>query len=151
MCVRKCAQLNGLCLTILALLSITINIFLLFPNLDESYLRKNQIGSHARRVPGVWAGGLMVLLVGIQSIVVGFKVKRLSCCGTCCHMLLSVILSILSLVGASASLFFSAAGLFSGPYCLYQVGGGTAQEWGYPYITIGFPVFNTRYKFYLFR
>ncbi|KAM5165104.1 transmembrane 4 L6 family member 19 [Mantella aurantiaca] len=143
MCVGKCSQYNGLCLTILALLSITISLFLLFPNLDVSYLRKDKVGSHIKRMPGIWAGGLMVLLVGIQSIVVGFKVKRLSCYGTCCHMLLSGIFSILALVGAATSLFISAAGFLSGPYCLYQVEGEAAQEWGYPYISIGFPVFNT--------
>ncbi|XP_018415858.1 PREDICTED: transmembrane 4 L6 family member 19 [Nanorana parkeri] len=143
MCVGKCSQFNGICLTILALLSITMNLFLLFPNLDGSYLRKDQIGSHGRRMPGVWAGGLMVLLVGIHSTVIGFKVKRLSCCGTCCHMLLSDTFSILAMIGAATSLFISAAGLFSGPYCLYQVEGGAALEWGYPYRIIAFPVFNT--------
>ncbi|XP_077344715.1 transmembrane 4 L6 family member 19 [Lithobates pipiens] len=143
MCVGKCSQFNGFCLTILALLSITLNLLLLFPNLDGSYLNKDQISSHVRRMPGVWAGGLMVLLVGIQSTVVGFKVKRLSCFATCCHMLLSGIFSILAMAGAATSLFISAAGLFSGPYCLYQVEGEATPEWGYPYITIGVPVFNT--------
>ncbi|MEE6500784.1 hypothetical protein FKM82_003928 [Ascaphus truei] len=60
MCVGKCSRCVGLCLVILSLLSITVNLFLLFPNLDVSYMQKNLISCQARRMPGIWTGGLMV-------------------------------------------------------------------------------------------
>lgn len=60
MCVGKCARCIGLSLMLLAMLSVTANLFLLFPNLDGSYLRRRQISSYARFLSGVWAGGFMV-------------------------------------------------------------------------------------------
>ncbi|XP_068136560.1 transmembrane 4 L6 family member 19 isoform X2 [Hyperolius riggenbachi] len=135
MCIGKCSRFTGLGLIALALLSVVLNLFLLFPNLDGSYLRNKQISSHAMRMPGVWAGGLMVLLGGVQTTMVGFKVKSVSCCRTCFDMLLSGLFCILALVGAAVSFVFSAAGLLSGPYCLHQVEGEAALEWGYPYIS----------------
>ncbi|XP_063771641.1 transmembrane 4 L6 family member 19 [Pseudophryne corroboree] len=133
MCVERCARSIGLCLVFLALLSIAANLFLLYPNLDGLYLRKNQISEYAGSVRGVWAGGLLVLLAGIQITVAGFRVKRLSCCGPRCDMLLSGIFSSVAMVGAAISLLTSVAGLFHGPYCLYTVNDGTREKWGYPF------------------
>ncbi|XP_056420417.1 transmembrane 4 L6 family member 19 isoform X2 [Hyla sarda] len=132
MCVGKCARCTGLSLMLLALLSITSNLFLLFPNLDGSYLRRRQISSYARFLSGVWAGGLMVLLASIQITTTGFKVRRLSCCGPRCDMFLSGVSSFVALLGATISLLVSVAGLFSGPYCLLQENDGAAQKWDYP-------------------
>ncbi|XP_075057705.1 transmembrane 4 L6 family member 19 [Mixophyes fleayi] len=136
MCVGKCARSIGICLIFLALLSITTNLFLLYPNLDGLYLQKDQISSYARSMRGVWAGGVMVLLAGIQITVAGFQVRRLSCCGPRCDMLLSGIFSFIAMVGAAISLLTSVAGFFSGPYCLYKVDCGTTEEWGYPFISV---------------
>lgn len=136
MCVGKCARCTGLSLMLLAMLSVTANLFLLFPNLDGSYLRRRQISSYARFLSGVWAGGFMVLLASIQITTTGFKMKRLSCCGPRCDMLLSGIFSFVALLGAAISLLISVAGLFSGPYCLYQEAEGATHKWGYPKLKI---------------
>ncbi|XP_077137888.1 transmembrane 4 L6 family member 19 [Ranitomeya variabilis] len=106
MCTGKCTRCTGLSLMLLAVLSITANLFLLFPNLDGSYLRNEQINGYARFLAGVWAGGLMMLLSGIFSLV--------------------------ALLGAATSLLISVFGLFTGPYCLYQDNNGRRQNWGYP-------------------
>ncbi|XP_073529592.1 transmembrane 4 L6 family member 19 [Phyllobates terribilis] len=135
MCAGKCTRCTGLSLMLLAILSITANLFLLFPNLDCSYLRNEQISGHARFLAGVWAGGLMVFLASIQITTTGFK-KRLSCCGPRCDMLLSGIFSFVALLGAAISLIISVSGLFTGPYCLYQDDKGVKQNWGYPKHTI---------------
>ncbi|KAM9316425.1 transmembrane 4 L6 family member 19 [Gastrophryne carolinensis] len=143
MCIGKCARFTGLCLIFLALLSAAVNLFLLFPNFDGSYLQNNEIGIHAKSVPGVWAGGFMVLLAGVYTTMVGFRAKSLSCTETCCKMLWSGMFSILAMIGAAMSLFISAVGLLSGPYCMYFMEGEAASEWGYPYITNIRPVSNT--------
>lgn len=62
--------------------------------------------------------------------------KRLSCCGPRCDMLLSGIFSFVALLGAAISLLISVAGLFSGPYCLYQEADGATHKWGYPKLKI---------------
>ncbi|KAM4694400.1 transmembrane 4 L6 family member 19-like, partial [Discoglossus pictus] len=121
MCVGKCSRCAGLCLVVLSILSITMNMFLLFPNLDGSYLTRNLISNHARRIPGVWAGGCMVLLAGLQTTLAGFKVRSITCCGPRCDMLLSIIFSSVALVGAAMCLIITTAGLTNGPYCLYSV------------------------------
>ncbi|KAM4040465.1 transmembrane 4 L6 family member 19 [Anomaloglossus baeobatrachus] len=130
MCAGKCTRCTGLSLMLLAILSTIANLFLLFPNLDGSYLRNEQISSYARFLAGVWAGGLMVFLASMQITSTGFK-KRLSCCGPRCDMLISGITSCVALFGAAISLLISAAGLFTGPYCLYQDDKGIKQNWGY--------------------
>ncbi|XP_075125692.1 transmembrane 4 L6 family member 19 [Leptodactylus fuscus] len=105
MCVGKCARCTGLSLMLLAMFSIAANLFLIFPNLDGSYLKRQQISRYATSMSGVWAGGLMMLLSGISSLV--------------------------ALLGAAISLSISVTGLFNGPYCLFQVDDGGAQKWGY--------------------
>ncbi|XP_044147802.1 transmembrane 4 L6 family member 19 [Bufo gargarizans] len=131
MCVGKCARCTGLSLMLLAILSITANLFLLFPNLDGSYFRRHQISRYARSLSGVWAGGLMVLLASIKITTTGFKVRRLSCCGPRFDMLLSGIFSFVALLGAAISLTVSITGLFRGPYCLYKEDDGAENKWGY--------------------
>ncbi|KAM3930975.1 transmembrane 4 L6 family member 19 [Leptodactylus fuscus] len=131
MCVGKCARCTGLSLMLLAMFSIAANLFLIFPNLDGSYLKRQQISRYATSMSGVWAGGLMVLLASVQITMTGFKVERLSCCGPRCDMLLSGISSLVALLGAAISLSISVTGLFNGPYCLFQVDDGGAQKWGY--------------------
>ncbi|KAM4694052.1 transmembrane 4 L6 family member 5-like [Discoglossus pictus] len=136
MCVGKCSRCAGLCLVVLSILSITMNMFLLFPNLDGSYLTRNLISNHARRMPGVWAGGCMVLLAGLQTTLAGFKVRIITCCGPRCDMLLSIIFSSVALVGAAMCLIITTAGLTNGPYCLYSVRemeGEPDEKWGYPF------------------
>ncbi|XP_075425527.1 transmembrane 4 L6 family member 19 [Ascaphus truei] len=152
MCVGKCSRCVGLCLVILSLLSITVNLFLLFPNLDVSYMQKNLISCQARRMPGIWTGGLMVFLAGVQITLAGFKMRILSCCGPRCDMLLSVVCSCLASAGAAICFFISSAGLVNGPFCLYKVNGpdGISKEkWGYPFTTPDPQVFNSSAHNYL--
>eukprot|EP00079_Xenopus_tropicalis_P030286 XP_012826100.1 PREDICTED: transmembrane 4 L6 family member 19 [Xenopus tropicalis] len=60
MCVGKCSRYVGLSLVLLSLLSIALQLFLLYPNFDGSYLDEGNISSHVRKYAGIWAGGLLV-------------------------------------------------------------------------------------------
>ncbi|XP_053564944.1 transmembrane 4 L6 family member 19 [Bombina bombina] len=153
MCVGKCSRFIGLCLVVLSVMAITLSLFLLFPNFDGSYLKKNLISHYAIRMPGIWAGGVMVLLSGIQTSLAGFKVKICSCCGPRCDMLVSIVLSSLALMGASVCLIVITAGLAKGPFCLYEVNmieGAMKEKWDYPFMTADPQIFNNSAHIQLF-
>ncbi|KAM4771177.1 transmembrane 4 L6 family member 19 [Rhinophrynus dorsalis] len=150
MCVGRCSRFVGLNLVALSVLSATMNVCLLFPNFDGSYLKKNLISGDARKLPGVWAGGLVVLLVGIQSTLAGYNVRHLTCCCTRCDMLLSIIFSSVGFVAALMCLSFTVNGLSSGPYCFYHPSGGASGKWGYPFRRNESRVFNNGTEVYLF-
>ncbi|KAE8604809.1 hypothetical protein XENTR_v10014836, partial [Xenopus tropicalis] len=133
MCVGKCSRYVGLSLVLLSLLSIALQLFLLYPNFDGSYLDEGNISSHVRKYAGIWAGGLLVLVPGIQATLAGFKVRGLTCCCTCCDMLLSFVLSSVAFVGAAYCLFISSQGLKNGPYCSYQNTQTHVLEWGFAF------------------
>ncbi|XP_053316414.1 transmembrane 4 L6 family member 19 [Spea bombifrons] len=132
MCVWKCSRFVGLCLVVLSLLSVTANLLQLFPNLNGSYLRDKKISHQITKMTGVWGGGIMVLLAGIQAVLAGYRVRCLSRCRPCCYMLLSFMFCVLALIGATVSLVFAAAILSTGPYCLYKPSGEDIEKWGYP-------------------
>ncbi|EMP28646.1 Transmembrane 4 L6 family member 1 [Chelonia mydas] len=83
MCVGKCTRILGPCLIALGVLSIAANVLLLFPSWMWSYLKEGHITKQAMQVPGVWGGGIIVLLAATQITAVGWRCGRSSDCRTC--------------------------------------------------------------------
>uniref|UniRef100_A0A8C8R5R1 T4S1 protein n=1 Tax=Pelusios castaneus TaxID=367368 RepID=A0A8C8R5R1_9SAUR len=130
----SCTRILGPCLTALAVLSITANVLLLFPSWRWSYMKDGLITKQAKQMPGVWGGGVMVLLAAAQITAVGWRCGRSSHCGTCQNMFLSIILSGLALLGSAACFIMSGVGLTDGPLCLYNQTG--ALKWDYPFVNL---------------
>ncbi|XP_063297736.1 transmembrane 4 L6 family member 5-like [Pelobates fuscus] len=122
MCVGKCSRCVGLSLFVLSVLSLLLNLSLLFPNCDGSYLQKGLIGTYVMDSfhVGFWLGGVLVLLTGIQTLLSGYK------------MLFSLVLCTLATIGALTSLLYVITALNNGPYCLYRPSEEAEEEWGYP-------------------
>ncbi|XP_074859910.1 transmembrane 4 L6 family member 19 isoform X2 [Carettochelys insculpta] len=148
MCVGKCSRILGPCLIALGTLSIAANVLLLFPSWRWSYLQEGHISKQAMQVPGVWGGGIIVLLAAAQITAVGWHCDRSSNCGTCQNMFLSIILSGMALLGSSACFILSGVGLTDGPLCLYNQTG--AQQWGYPFVNVKPEDSYTRTRNYLY-
>ncbi|XP_069476459.1 transmembrane 4 L6 family member 19 isoform X3 [Ambystoma mexicanum] len=119
MCVGRCSRFVGLSLTSLAMVSITANALLLFPNWSWRYLTRGLITTQALLLPGIWGGGLMVLLAATQITAAGSKAHGLRCCGPRWNMFLSMLFSGLALLGSAISFGIASAGLVMGPYCLH--------------------------------
>ncbi|KAF4795261.1 transmembrane 4 L6 family member 19 [Turdus rufiventris] len=100
----------GPCLLVLGTLSMAASILLLFPGGASKYLLEGHISRHAKAVPGVW-GGIAAFI--------------------------SVVLSKLALLGASACFVLSGVGLINGPLCFYnttELGLRHGALWGYPFL-----------------
>ncbi|XP_041342800.1 transmembrane 4 L6 family member 19 [Pyrgilauda ruficollis] len=134
MCVGKCSRIVGPCLLVLGTLSVAASILLLFPGGASKYLREGHIGSHARAVPGLWGGGIAVLLAATHVTALGW---RRSGCSARHSAFLSVVLSKLALLGAAACFVLCGVGLTNGPLCLHNstaLGPGHSARWGYPFL-----------------
>ncbi|KAM6414461.1 transmembrane 4 L6 family member 19 [Rhynochetos jubatus] len=137
MCVGKCSRIVGPCLLVLGTLSVAANILLLFPGGTSKYLVDGHISKHAKTVPGVWGGGITVLLAATHITAVGWRCTGCSDCGTRCNAFISAVLSKLALLGAAACFIFSGLGLTDGPLCFYNAtehGSGHGTLWGYPFL-----------------
>ncbi|XP_010153207.1 PREDICTED: transmembrane 4 L6 family member 19-like [Eurypyga helias] len=137
MCVGKCSRIVGPCLLVLGTLSVAANILLLFPGGALTYLVEGHISKHAKTVPGVWGGGITVLLAATHITAVGWRCTGCSDCGTRCNAFISAVLSKLALLGAAACFVFSGLGLTDGPLCFYNAtehGTGHGTLWGYPFL-----------------
>ncbi|NWX74695.1 T4S1 protein, partial [Alca torda] len=133
MCVGKCSRIVGPCLLALGTLSMTANILLLFPGGASKYLVEGHISKHAKVMPGVWGGGITVLLAAAHITAVGWQCAGCSDCGTRCNAFISAVLSKLALLGAAACFVLSGVGLTNGPLCFYNASEhGTL--WGYPFL-----------------
>ncbi|NWS15002.1 T4S1 protein, partial [Pachyramphus minor] len=141
MCVRKCSRIVGPCLLALGTISMAASILLLFPGGASKYLLEGHISRHAMAVPGVWGGGIPVLLAATHITALGW---RCSNCGTRWNVrdpcakaaFISTVLSKLALVGAAACFVLSGVGLTNGPLCFYNAsehGLGHGALWGYPF------------------
>uniref|UniRef100_A0A8C0FAL3 T4S1 protein n=1 Tax=Bubo bubo TaxID=30461 RepID=A0A8C0FAL3_BUBBB len=111
--VRWCSRIVGPCLLALGTLSMAANILLLFPGGTWKYLVEGHISKHAKVLPGVWGGGIVVSTAFI-----------------------SAVLSKLAVLGAAACFVFSGLGLTDGPLCFYNAskhGHGHGTLWGYPF------------------
>ncbi|NXN41394.1 T4S1 protein, partial [Rhinoptilus africanus] len=133
MCVGKCSRIVGPCLLALGTLSMAANILLLFPGGASKYLAEGRISKHAKVMPGVWGGGVTVLLAAAHITALGWRCAGCSDCGTRCNAFVSAVLSKLALLGAAACFVLSGVGLTNGPLCFYNASEhGTL--WGYPFL-----------------
>ncbi|NWU97555.1 T4S1 protein, partial [Upupa epops] len=137
MCVGRCSRIVGPCLLVLGTLSVVANILLLFPGGTWKYMVEGHISQHAKVVPGIWGGGITVLLAGAYISAVGWRCAGCSDCGTRCNAFISAILSKLALLGAAVCFVLSGVGLTNGPLCLYndsRLDHGNDTLWGYPFL-----------------
>ncbi|NWT78778.1 T4S1 protein, partial [Lanius ludovicianus] len=142
MCVGKCSRIVGPCLLVLGTLSVAASILLLFPSGASKYLLEGHISSHAKAVPGVWGGGIAVLLAGTHVTALGWQCSGCSTrhnfpCGCSLQAFISVVLSKLALLGAAACFVLSGVGLTNGPLCFYnttELGLRHGALWGYPFL-----------------
>ncbi|NXL34144.1 T4S1 protein, partial [Glaucidium brasilianum] len=138
MCVGKCSRIVGPCLLALGTLSMTANILLLFPGGTWKYLVEGHISKHAKVLPGVWGGGIVVSTVVCAprfgpSLTFGVPPALP---GRCPQAFISAVLSKLAVLGAAACFVFSGLGLTDGPLCFYNAskhGHGHGTLWGYPF------------------
>ncbi|XP_075365298.1 transmembrane 4 L6 family member 19 [Mycteria americana] len=140
MCVGKCSRIVGPCLLALGTVSVAANILLLFPGGASKYLAEGHISKHAKVMPGVWGGGITVLLAATHITAVGWRCAGCSDCGTRCNAFISAVLSKLALLGAAACFVLSGVGLTNGPLCFYNAsehGRGHGTLWGYPFLDAG--------------
>ncbi|NWT57512.1 T4S1 protein, partial [Erythrocercus mccallii] len=147
MCVGRCSRIVGPCLLVLGTLSMAASILLLFPGGASQYLLQGRISSHAKAVPGLWGGGIAVLLAATQVTALGWQRSGCSGCGARHNVssagsprdsaaFLSVVLSKLALLGAAACFVLSGVGLTNGPLCFYnttELGLRHGALWGYPF------------------
>ncbi|XP_059711054.1 transmembrane 4 L6 family member 19 [Haemorhous mexicanus] len=151
MCVGKCSRIVGPCLLVLGTLSMAASILLLFPGGASEPLRRGHIGRHARALPGLWGGGVAVLLAATHITALGWQ--RFGCSGR--HSaFLSVVLSKLALLGAAACFVLCGVGLSTGPLCRYNstgLGPGHAALWGYPFVDATDPAPDARAENYLYN
>ncbi|NXI98975.1 T4S1 protein, partial [Psophia crepitans] len=153
MCVGKCSRIVGPCLLVLSTLSVAANILLLFPGGASKYLAEGHISKHAKVLPGIWGGGITVLLAATQITAVGWRCAGCSDCGTRRNAFISAVLSKLALLGAAACFVLSGVGLTNGPLCFYNAsehGGGHGTLWGYPFLDAGSQKLNARAENYLY-
>ncbi|XP_063264815.1 transmembrane 4 L6 family member 19 isoform X2 [Prinia subflava] len=137
MCVGRCSRIVGPCLLVLGTFSMAASILLLFPGGTSKYLLEGHISSHAKAVPGVWGGGIAVLLAATHVTALGWQCSGCSGCGTRQNAFVSVVLSKVALVGAAACFVLSGVGLTNGPLCLYnatELSPGRGALWGYPFL-----------------
>nr|XP_004662269.1 transmembrane 4 L6 family member 19 [Jaculus jaculus] len=135
-CSRTCSCILGLGLGTAALFAAGINIVLLFPNWDRTYLLRGLIGKHAMLGSGLWGGGLMVLTSATLISMMGWR----HCCfseNTPCQSMLTAMLSSgLALLGALICFITSGTALRDGPFCMFYVSSFNqtrAWKYGYPF------------------
>uniref|UniRef100_A0A8V5FHK3 Uncharacterized protein n=1 Tax=Melopsittacus undulatus TaxID=13146 RepID=A0A8V5FHK3_MELUD len=134
---RTCSRIVGPCMLVLGTLSVAASILLLFPGGASKYLVEGRISKHAKAVPGVWGGGIIVLLAATHITAVGWRCAGCSDCGTRRNAFISAVLSKLALLGAAACFIFSGVGLTNGPLCFYNAsehGHRHGTVWGYPFL-----------------
>ncbi|NXG50771.1 T4S1 protein, partial [Psilopogon haemacephalus] len=158
MCVRKCSRIVGPCLLVLGVLSMAANILLLFPGWALQYLVEGHISKHAKAMPGVWGGGISVLLAATHITAVGWHPSNFwspptPLPGYCPQAFISAVLSKLALLGAAACFVLSGVGLTNGPLCFYNAstyGRENDTLWGYPFLDTGSQVPDLRTENYLY-
>uniref|UniRef100_A0A672VAQ1 Transmembrane 4 L six family member 19 n=1 Tax=Strigops habroptila TaxID=2489341 RepID=A0A672VAQ1_STRHB len=142
MCVGTCSRIVGPCLLVLGTLSVAANILLLFPGGASKYLMEGHISKHAKAVPGIWGGGIIVSTAACTKsfLMLGWRCTGCSDCGTRRNAFISAVLSKLALLGAAACFVFSGVGLTNGPLCFYNAsehGRRHGTLWGYPFLDAG--------------
>ncbi|KGL73457.1 Transmembrane 4 L6 family member 1, partial [Tinamus guttatus] len=149
MCVGKCTRIVGPCLLTLSVLSIAANVLLLFPGWAWKYLADGHITKEAKAMPGIWGGGITVLLAATHITAGGWRRLRLRHPPQLFPLqaFLSIVLSMLALLGSAASFIMSGVGLTNGPLCLYNTSGNELNQgprWGYPFVDPNSQTFDSR-------
>ncbi|KFP92411.1 Transmembrane 4 L6 family member 1, partial [Apaloderma vittatum] len=153
MCVGKCSRIVGPCLLVLGTLSVAANILLLFPGGASKYLVEGHISKDVKVMPGIWGGGITVLLAATQITAMGWRCAGCSDCGTRGNAFISAVLSKLMLLGAAACFVLSGVGLTNGPLCFYNAyehDNGNRTLWGYPFLDAGSQAPDIRTENYLY-
>ncbi|XP_075908459.1 transmembrane 4 L6 family member 5-like [Petromyzon marinus] len=131
MCTGKCTICVGISLIPLAVVAILGNALMFFPYGAINHISKEdptaRITVYALYLGGIGGGGILVLLSAMQMICAGLK---RSCCANRCGMLMSVLFSVVGLVGSGYCLAVSTVGLIQGPKCIVN---STSEEWVYPF------------------
>ncbi|XP_075822932.1 transmembrane 4 L6 family member 19 [Microtus pennsylvanicus] len=131
-CSRTCSRFLGLSLGTASLFAAGANIALLFPNWDTTYLTRGLIGKHAMLGAGIWGGGFMVLVAATLISLTG----SFSDSAPCRHMLIALLSSSLTLLGALVCFVTSGVALQDGPFCMFDTSSfNQTQAWkfGYPF------------------
>ncbi|KFQ29934.1 Transmembrane 4 L6 family member 1, partial [Mesitornis unicolor] len=137
MCVGKCSRIVGPCLLALGTLSMAANILLLFPGGTWRYLAEGNISKDVKVMPGIWGGGIAVLVAATHITAVGWRSVFLTFCSLCCpQAFISAVLSKLALLGAATCFVLSGVGLTNGPFCFYNTT-RHGTSWGYPFRDTG--------------
>ncbi|XP_028320978.1 transmembrane 4 L6 family member 5 isoform X2 [Gouania willdenowi] len=126
MCVWRCLRCVGVSLIPMAIISMTANILLLFPELKIHFLLEGHVTREALWAPGLWGGALVLL--GARSFILS-RSKR-SCCADRCQMLTQLLLSCVVLLGSTSCCVLSGTAVSRGPLCLYTTSVG--RVWDVP-------------------
>ncbi|NXD64544.1 T4S1 protein, partial [Eolophus roseicapillus] len=149
MCVGTCSRIVGPCLLVLGTLSVAANILLLFPGGTSKYLVDGHISKHAKAVPGVWGGGIIVSTAACtESFLLSVERGQRDGAGGS-----PLSPSHLALLGAAACFIFSGVGLTNGPLCFYNAsehGHRHGTVWGYPFLDTGSQEPDGRTENYLY-
>uniref|UniRef100_A0A6I8NZD2 Transmembrane 4 L six family member 19 n=1 Tax=Ornithorhynchus anatinus TaxID=9258 RepID=A0A6I8NZD2_ORNAN len=136
-CPASCSRLLGFSLAVLALLAAAVNVALLFPTWEGTYLSDGHIGKHALLGPGLWGGGLLVLCAAVPIAASGWRCGCFRNSGPCQNMLLCLLTAGLAFFGAAVCFVVSGVALKTGPLCLFDVAAPNrtrTQKWGYPFL-----------------
>ncbi|NWI20631.1 T4S1 protein, partial [Crypturellus soui] len=152
MCVGRCTRIVGPCLLALSTLSIAANVLLLFPGWAWKYLAEGHITKEAKAMPGVWGGGITVSSL-VDTCLASVRVYWRAFSPRACdpvfppQVFLSIVLSMLALLGSAASFIMSGVGLTNGPLCLYNTSDNELDHgprWGYPFMDPHSQTFDSR-------
>ncbi|XP_006869498.1 PREDICTED: transmembrane 4 L6 family member 19 [Chrysochloris asiatica] len=135
-CPRTCSRILGLSLGTTALFAAGVNMVLLFPNWDYTYLLRGLVGKHAILGSGLWGGGFMVLTAATLISLMGWRYGCFSKSGPCCSMMTSLLSTGLALLGALICFITSGGALKDGPFCMFDISSFNqtkAWKYGYPF------------------
>ncbi|XP_068174669.1 transmembrane 4 L6 family member 1 [Antennarius striatus] len=118
------ARSLGLALLPLSLCSILVNLLLLFPMGDTTYVQQDRLASYIWLFGGLAGGGLLMLIPAVVFITLG---KCRCCWNESLTMCGSVLAAVIGLMGAVYCFIISGFTLLQGPQCF------TSYGWSYPF------------------
>ncbi|KAJ7995093.1 hypothetical protein DPEC_G00240990 [Dallia pectoralis] len=134
----SCSRCIGGSLISLAVVCILANGLLLFPDLQARYMLEGHVTREARLGTGLWASGLLIVIVS-RGFIIGSSKKGQ--CAFRIEMLSQVGYSCVALAAAAFSCLVSATGLVQGPLCLHNGTQGLAWDVPLKPLTRGDPIY----------